>query len=285
MRVRDGKATQAGGMYAGKATAKAKRSGVKSACVSGDAKAGLRRAEGEVPDSRRKDLALSAAVFAFFAIWTVIVDSVDVRSVGPNGSEVGLAAVNAAFHELTGVNLALYELTDWLSLIPIACMAAFGLLGLVQLVTRRSLMLVDGDLLVLGGFYVVLLAAYVGFDVLALNYRPALIEGVLEPSYPSSTTLLVLGVSCTTIMQVNRRVEHAGVRRATCVVLAFFAAFMVVARLLSGVHWLTDIIGGILLAASLVLAYRSAVWRYAQKRPIPFTLMGVKSEISPRNCE
>lgn len=54
---------------------------------------------------------------AAFAVWTAAVKCVDVQAIGPNGSSVGLAAINAAIHELTGVHMALYTVTDWLGLI------------------------------------------------------------------------------------------------------------------------------------------------------------------------
>ena len=182
---------------------------------------------------------------------------VDVQPVGPNGSEVGLATLNATFREFTGEHMGLYFATDYLSIIPIAIMFGFGLLGLVQLVSRKSLVAVDRDLLVLGAFYVVLLATYIAFDAIALNYRPLLIEGKLEPSYPSSTTLLVLCVMATTAMQLNRRMGEGLLKKALLAAVVAFAAFMIVARLFSGVHWISDIVGGILLGGCFVMAYRA----------------------------
>lgn len=217
-----------------------------------------RRAIAGPGHGRTRDLIAAIACLGFFALWTLAVCTVDVQPVGPLGSEVGFATVNVAFHQLTGENLVLYVLTDWLSLVPVAFVLGFGLLGLSQLVTRRSLAKVDRNLLALGAFYAVMLAAYLGFEAFAINYRPVLIDGILEASYPSSTTLLVLCVMPTAIMQLNRRIKNAGPRKLAAFTLTVFTVFMVAARLLSGVHWPTDIIGGILLSAGLVLAYRAA---------------------------
>ena len=134
----------------------------------------------------------------------------------------------------------------------------FGLLGLAQWVKRRRLARVDFDILVLGGFYLAVIAAYLLFEGLALNCRPVLIDGRLEASYPSSTTLLTLCVMPTAAMQFQSRIQNGLLRRWAVGIAAAFTVFMVVGRLISGVHWLSDIIGGILLSAGLVLLYDGA---------------------------
>lgn len=105
----------------------------------------------------KKYLTLALCLLAAFVLWTVVVSLVNVQPIGPANSAVGFAGINGAFHQLTGVHMALYDLTDTLSVIPLGCVAAFGLLGLVQLIRRKDLRKVDGDLLVLGGFYVTVL--------------------------------------------------------------------------------------------------------------------------------
>lgn len=192
---------------------------------------------------------------AAFALWTILVEHVDVQPLGPNGSCVGLAAINGAFHALTGVHWALYTLTDWLGLVPIGIALGFASLGLVQLIQRKSLRKVDRDILALGGFYLVVLAAYLLFEAIVINYRPVLIDGNLEASYPSSTTMLALCILPTAMMQLKVRIRSAAVRRAILGVLAAFTFFMVAGRLISGVHWLSDIIGGTLLSAGIVSMY------------------------------
>lgn len=207
----------------------------------------------------RRELCLSAVMGAAFWLWTAAVQIVDVQAIGPRGSAVGFGALNRFVHELTGVHFALYTVTDWLSLIPLGLVVGFALLGLVQWIRRRQLRKVDFDILALGGFYMVVMAFFALFEVWVVNYRPVLIDGVLEASYPSSTTMLVLCVMPTAAMQARRRIQSEGVRRWASVAMAAFTVFMVAARLLSGVHWVTDIIGGVLLSAALVGLYRAVV--------------------------
>ena len=212
---------------------------------------------------KKNTIFLSAALgaLAAFALWTVLLRCVDVQPIGPDGSCVGFASINGAFHALTGVHWALYTLTDWLGLVPIGIAFGFAGLGLVQLLRRKSLLKVDRDILLLGGFYLVVLAAYVLFETVVINYRPVLIGGKLEASYPSSTTVLALCILPTAMMQLQTRIRREAVRRAVLGILAAFTVFMVAGRLISGVHWLSDITGGVLLSAGLVLLYAFAMKR------------------------
>ena len=203
----------------------------------------------------KKRLVLGVSLVVAFVLWTILVCFVDVRAIGPEGSSVGFAALNGFVHELTGVNWFLYTITDWLGIVPIAVALGFAILGLVQLIKRKSLWKVDHRILALGVFYIVVMAAYIFFEVVVINYRPTLIDGYLEASYPSSTTMLVMCVMPTAAMQLNVRIKNTVLRRCAVITIVAFNAFMVMGRLVSGVHWITDIIGGALLSAGLVTMY------------------------------
>ena len=207
--------------------------------------------------NNQKDFRISACFLSAFLAWTAAIQCVDVRAIGPQESAVGFAAINQAFHNLTGVHMTLYNLTDWLSLVPVGFVIGFGALGFAQWIARKHLLQVDYSILVLGVFYIVVMAVYVLFEVLVVNYRPVLIQGILEVSYPSSTTMLVMCIMPTSIMQLQTRIKNKILRQCVCSVMAVFTVFMVIGRLVSGVHWFTDIIGGALLSAGLVWMYRS----------------------------
>ena len=194
-----------------------------------------------------------------FVVWTILIKTVDVQPVGPNGSEVGFATINAWFHNLTGVNWTLYNITDWLGFVPIGLCVVFAVLGLVQLIKRKSLYKVDKDIICLGVYYIVVILAYFIFEMIPLNYRPVIIENRLEASYPSSTTLLVLSVMPTLVFEANRRINDKNWKCAIDLCSIFFATFMVVGRAISGVHWLTDILGSVILSAGLYLLFRAVV--------------------------
>ena len=213
-----------------------------------------------------KTFRLAAGLLAAFLMWTAAVCRIDLQPIGPQGSAVGLARLNGAFHRLTGVHMGLYTVTDWLGLVPLCLVFGFGMLGLVQWIGRKDIRKVDRSLLILGGFYVTVLAVFLFFERAAVNYRPVLIDGCLEASYPSSTTLLVMCVMPTAILQLDSRIRRPAVRQCLRLLLVGFMIFMVTARLLSGVHWLSDIIGGALLSAGLVMLYRGAVEVWSENR-------------------
>lgn len=194
-----------------------------------------------------------------FVLWTIAISLIDVQAIGPSGSTVGFATINGFVHSLTGVHMRLYDITDWLSLVPIVFMFGFALLGLVQWVKRENILKVDRSILVLGGFYIITFAAYLFFENFVINYRPVRIEGFLEASYPSSTTMLVICVMTTARMQLHSRIQNPALRKCVVTMITVFIALMVIGRLISGVHWLTDIIGGALLSAGLLMLYRSVI--------------------------
>lgn len=192
-------------------------------------------------------------------MWTLAVVSVDVKPVGVNGTSVGFATLNTWFHNLTGVNMTLYNITDWAGLVPIFICMFFGLAGLVQLIKRKSLLKVDLDIIALGIYYIIVISSYIIFEMIPINYRPILINGFLECSYPSSTTLLVLSVMPTVIFQSNKRLQNPKIKKTTMFITIVFSLFMVIGRLVSGVHWLTDIIGSCFLSAGLFYIYKAVV--------------------------
>lgn len=190
-----------------------------------------------------------------FVLWTVAICLVDVQSIGPEGAEVGFATVNQFVHNLTGVNWSLYTVTDWLGLVPVVIGVGFAVLGLAQWISRKSVLKVDYSLLVLGGFYFVVVVGYICFERFVINYRPVMIDGCLEASYPSSTTLLVMCVMPTAVMQFNGRIKSVAHKKLIVILIYIFIAFMVIGRIISGVHWITDIIGGALFSIGLVAMY------------------------------
>ena len=209
---------------------------------------------------RKKLFAAAGVLFLAFAIFTVLVGVIDVRPVGPDGSEVGFATLNLFVFRTIGVHMVWYHITDWLGVIAILIAFAFAVTGLCQLIRRRSLRKVDRSIWVLGGFYLLAVACYVFFEQVIVNYRPIVIGQEIEASYPSSHTMSVVCIMATAAIQLHELCAHrAKLCRGMNIFSAWMIAITVVGRLISGVHWFTDIVGGLLLSSALVVLYCAVI--------------------------
>ncbi len=202
-----------------------------------------------------KNFIISASLLTSFVLFTLMVKFIDVKPIGPKESLVGFATLNGWIHNLIGINMTLYNITDWVSILALFITFGFAMLGLFQLIKRRSLFQLDRSILVLGGFYLIVFIAYLFFEFFIIDYRPVLINGFLEASYPSSTTMLVMCIMPTAMMQFSRLITNNNARNKVNAFCGVFTGLMVIGRFFSGVHWLTDILGGVLLSAGLVMFY------------------------------
>jgi undecaprenyl-diphosphatase len=219
----------------------------------------IKKDDGTMKEKGKRLLLLGSIFIMMFVIWTVLMKKIDVQPLGANETDIGFATINCWFHKLTGVHMKIYTITDWLGLVPIFICVIFGCIGCIQLTKRKSILKVDYDLILLGVYYILVILGYLIFEMVPINYRPILIEGVLEASYPSSTTLLVLCVMPTFMEQVNHRTENVIAKGIVKGFVDCFSLFMVLGRLISGVHWLTDIVGSIMFSAGLFCIYKAGV--------------------------
>ena len=196
-----------------------------------------------------------AGLLALFVIYTISLTVVDLQPIGPQGSWVAYAGLNKAVHELFGVHMILYHITDWAGVVAIFVAVGFAVLGLIQWIQRKHILKVDSNLLALGVFYIVVFGVFVFFEYHVINRRPVLINGYLEASYPSSTTMLAMCVLPTAMMQFRQYIRKMWLRKTVNMLCGGFTAFMVLGRLICGVHWFTDILGGMFFSAGMILLY------------------------------
>ena len=219
----------------------------------------------------KKKFITSAVCFGLFLLLIVLLKTVDVAAVGPEGTEIGLSKLNVAIHNLFGENLGWYKVTNILGYLAILIALCFAALGGLQLIRRRSVLKVDKEILLLGCLYVVTVIFYVLFEKVIVNYRPILMpdgEGI-EASFPSSHTVLscvILGSGLFLLKKYTKK--NKNVQLVLTVVFAVMLALIVAGRLISGVHWFTDIVGGVLLSAALLNAYEGLLklWKKSDKR-------------------
>ena len=211
--------------------------------------------------------ALSGIFLALFGVLIVMIKKVDVESIGPEGTKIGFSGINKPVADNFTYNETWYKITQYLGYAALLVAGCLAVMGLVQLIQRKSLLKVDPNILAAGVIYVITIGLYFLFDKVVINYRPIISpdEGVLEAGFPSSHTMLSIVVFGTALLQLRFYVKNVMAKR--CLGVALFAVMIVtiVGRLMSGAHWLTDICGGVLISVALLFAYSAAVSKFTEK--------------------
>lgn len=208
---------------------------------------------------------LFSILFLFLAIlFTILVQVVDVQAIGPNGSLVGFATINQLVFDTLKTNDTLYHLTEWVGILPIFIALLYALVGFGELIKAKDLRKVDKNLLSLAVFYIVVIGVYVLFEIYEVNYRPILMDGVLEASYPSSHTMMAICI-CGSSLFISKRIFKTQFAKGLNLLSILVMIFLVVGRLVSGVHWFTDILGGILISGALLMIFYTVIDSFKEK--------------------
>ena len=214
--------------------------------------------------TKKRNFIISTILILLSVVFTILVKVVDVKPLGVNETNIGFASINQFVFKKIGVNMIWYYITDWLGLIPVFTAMIYALIGCVQLIKRKSIFKVDKEIIILGLFYIIVISVYVFFEKVIVNYRPILMNGFLEASYPSSHTLMTICLCGSSIM-VNRRLFDNKIVKFVNVVLVVIILITVIGRLISGVHWFTDIVGGICISMALLMVLYSTMQTIKKK--------------------
>ncbi len=199
----------------------------------------------------KKNILICVLLVLISIIYTLLAKYVDTSTIGPNGSVVGFSSLNSFVFNLTGNNMTLYKITEILGIIPILIALMYAVIGLIQVIDRKSLK-VDKELIALGILYIIVILIYVFFEKCIINYRPVLIDGILEASYPSSHTLLSICI-CGSALLINKYLfNNKKIYKYINIISIISMVLIVLGRLLSGVHWASDIIGSIIISITLL---------------------------------
>lgn len=209
---------------------------------------------------------LFSILFLFLAIlFTILVQVVDVEAIGPNRSLVGFATINQLVFDTLKTNDTLYHLTEWVGILPIFIALLYALVGFGELIKAKDLRKVDKNLLSLAVFYIVVIGVYVLFEIYEVNYRPILMDGVLEASYPSSHTMMAICI-CGSSLFISKRIFKTQFTKGLNLLSILVMIFLVVGRLVSGVHWFTDILGGILISGALLMIFYTVIDSFKEEK-------------------
>ena len=194
-------------------------------------------------------------------ILIALVRLADVAPIGAQGTSIGLSHLNQFVFDLFGVHILWYNITGWLGVAAVLTGFVFAVTGLVQLIKRRSLLKVDREILSLGGLYIVVIGLYLFFENVIINYRPIIMPDNTSPeaSFPSSHTMLVCVIMGSAAMLINRYIRNKPLNRILRAVCYVIIGVTVVGRLIAGVHWFTDILGGILISVTLLSLYEEVI--------------------------
>ncbi len=209
----------------------------------------------------KRNIIISIVLIICAIVYTFLVKTVDVKQIGPDNTSVGFATVNEAVANKLPFNETLYKITKYLGYVSLAAVGAYALVGLVQLIKRKSLFKVDREIIALGIFFVIVLALYVAFEIVIVNYRPVILDSEVgvEASFPSSHTVLAICV-CTSIIMVNKKIFEnvKGIKLVNIgALLVLFGT--AIGRTLSGVHWISDIVGGVIISAALLMTFYTVI--------------------------
>ncbi len=207
---------------------------------------------------------LSAVMLVLCVLFLVMVMRFDTAPIGPNNTAVGFAHLNQAFHNATGVHYLWYRVTEICGYLAILTALLFVALGAAQLFMRRSLRKVDPEIYAIGALFVTVAVLYVLFEKVVINYRPVIMPGETDPeaSFPSSHTMLSCCVFGGALLLLPKYC-NGWLRHLLTIVFSVLLVVTVLGRMISGVHWLTDIMGGVLISLFLLSIYEIVLERIA----------------------
>ena len=187
---------------------------------------------------------------------TVSLLFIDKKAVGPNGSEVGFATLNSGVFNAVGTSKTWDKITDVAIAAVLASGVVFAIYGLVQWVSRKKFSKIDWEIRMLGVVYAIMAVLYVLFEkLLVVNHRPVLEDGALEASFPSTHTMIAVTVALTVVLTLGKYVKNKAASWVLSGMLVVFVILIAAGRILAGMHWMTDVLGGLLYGATLVSLY------------------------------
>lgn len=193
-------------------------------------------------------LIIPSLILVAFIIWTILVKTVDVRYINGIGF-LGFYQLNTdinfkiqlmdtkLFHVLS--NILLYA--SMLTVLP------FAILGVVELIKRKSLAKVDRILYILLGSYAAIVIFYFVFELVKINFSPLSTPEDLKPSYPSSHIFIFISLVGAGLIGFNHYKQNKTLFIASFIEFGLLIVLMAILRMFSGHHYFTDVIGGILL--------------------------------------
>ena len=186
-------------------------------------------------------------------LFTIAVDKIDTALV--LGKEIGFSNVNIAVHQMLGTSDTFDLLSDITMIVSALLMGGLVFIGTYQLISGKGFKAVDKEILIAGAVLVLMSITYLFFEKVVINFRPVLEDGFLEASYPSTHVLLTTVINIVAIDYIVTKIKNKKIMLPSVITVAVITVVGFGARVLSGMHWITDIVGALLIASCLVMIY------------------------------
>lgn len=209
---------------------------------------------------KKKNIIISICLIMLSVIYTILVKYVDVAPIGPKASSVGFSTLNKFVFNFLGRSNIWYNITEVLGMISILIALFYALIGLYKLIKNKSILKIDKEIIILGIFYFVVLLVYLFFEKVIINYRPVLVKGILEASYPSSHTMLSICICLSAMIINNKLYKNMRISKIINTLSIIIMITTTIGRLLSGMHWVSDILGGIIISICLSYIFKTVIY-------------------------
>ena len=204
---------------------------------------------------KKQSFIYMVTAYAVFILFTVLITTVDVKVFKATDSKIGFYSLNTKVLNLISGSEKWDKITDLGIIFLMACCLIPPFVGFIQLIKRKSLKKVDFCLVAFTISVGILVLFFILFEVVHVNYRPILENGKKKGSYPSSHTLGATFAFLALNSLLLKYVKNKYAYYTLSALLAVISVITIVGRLLCQMHFITDIIGAILLSCAVYFTY------------------------------
>lgn len=186
-----------------------------------------------------------ASLFLFILLMILL--NADKAVIAESGKEVGLSSINNLVKYSYKENLDL--MTDLLFYVTFTVVVFEGCLGIIQLVTRKSLFKVDKEIIIFGISLVVMVVLWLVFDhLLKINVRPI---DANEGSFPSTHVMMATFLALASHAFICMKYETRLPKYLSLVLAIIIISTITFGRVACGMHYITDVTGGLFMGLAL----------------------------------
>lgn len=200
---------------------------------------------------RRKSLDIIISIlWLILLIFTILVSFVDVKIFNVTNTKIGLYSLNKIFL-VNSIN------SNYINIISngifLICLLVIILMLLLITFEYFKTKKINKNNLNFFIHFLIMVLIWIIFDkILIINYRPILINGNIEGSYPSTHVMVSTFVLLFLSDQLKKIFKNDKIFYIISIGLIIIQS---ISRILLTMHWFTDIIGGLLIGCLLFFTF------------------------------